>query len=273
MKKLVAPALLVAGLSASLLVGATSVSWAQETGPNSQVCTDAKRAVSDLRGALDAAVKKEAAAEQTELTGHKDALAAALPSLREFNPSVYPRGVPALGDISPAYLRSVLAKADTEGSASQLGGGGRAAINNALGLFSNVAAAEGALRNDNDETAGVRARLQIAQNQERRACTPPATPTTPPATTTTTPPPPADNDDPADLDCDDFATPAAAQAALDADPSDPNVLDVDGDGLACETGVNDDPAPVDNDNGLNPGPIVGSVVTPVGGVETGGGPE
>ena len=39
----------------------------------------------------------------------------------------------------------------------------------------------------------------------------------------------------ADLDCSDFATRAEAQAVLDADRSDPNGLDRDGDGVACES--------------------------------------
>ena len=39
----------------------------------------------------------------------------------------------------------------------------------------------------------------------------------------------------ADLDCADFATQADAQAALDATPGDPNDLDSDDDGVACET--------------------------------------
>jgi hypothetical protein len=39
----------------------------------------------------------------------------------------------------------------------------------------------------------------------------------------------------ADLDCKDFATQAEAQAAFNADPSDPNRLDQDNDGIACET--------------------------------------
>lgn len=44
------------------------------------------------------------------------------------------------------------------------------------------------------------------------------------------------NDDPrVGLDCDDYGSQAEAQAALDADPSDPNVLDEDDDGEACET--------------------------------------
>lgn len=37
-----------------------------------------------------------------------------------------------------------------------------------------------------------------------------------------------------DLDCADFGSQEEAQAALDADPSDPNNLDADDDGLACE---------------------------------------
>jgi len=39
----------------------------------------------------------------------------------------------------------------------------------------------------------------------------------------------------ADLDCGNFPNQAAAQATLLADPSDPNGLDRDNDGLACET--------------------------------------
>lgn len=39
----------------------------------------------------------------------------------------------------------------------------------------------------------------------------------------------------ADLDCSNFATQAEAQATYDADPSDPNGLDRDKDGTACES--------------------------------------
>jgi hypothetical protein len=38
-----------------------------------------------------------------------------------------------------------------------------------------------------------------------------------------------------DLDCADFTTQDEAQAVFDRDPSDPNRLDDDGDGIACET--------------------------------------
>jgi Excalibur calcium-binding domain len=37
-----------------------------------------------------------------------------------------------------------------------------------------------------------------------------------------------------DQNCDDFPSQAAAQAHLDADPSDPDNLDADDDGVACE---------------------------------------
>jgi hypothetical protein len=39
----------------------------------------------------------------------------------------------------------------------------------------------------------------------------------------------------ADLDCANFATQQEAQAELERDPSDPNNLDADNDGVACET--------------------------------------
>ena len=47
------------------------------------------------------------------------------------------------------------------------------------------------------------------------------------------PPPEAAVDAGTDLDCADFATREAAQAALDADPGDPHNLDPSGDGVAC----------------------------------------
>ena len=43
-----------------------------------------------------------------------------------------------------------------------------------------------------------------------------------------------DGDGSGDLDCADFASQEAAQAEYDADPSDPNGLDRDDDGYACE---------------------------------------
>lgn len=53
----------------------------------------------------------------------------------------------------------------------------------------------------------------------------------------------------ADRDCPDFATQADAQAAYDAVPGDPERLDRDGDGIACEDGESgggEAAAPVEN---------------------------
>ena len=73
----------------------------------------------------------------------------------------------------------------------------------------------------------------------------------------------------ADRDCKDFASQAQAQAALQ--PGDPERLDRDGDGLACETYRY---APTASSSTGSPGPTDDQVgVKPAGGVEAGGGPE
>lgn len=57
-----------------------------------------------------------------------------------------------------------------------------------------------------------------------------------PAASSSTPPSePAPAPTSGDLDCADFATQEEAQAALDADPGDPNYLDGEGDGVPCES--------------------------------------
>jgi hypothetical protein len=61
-----------------------------------------------------------------------------------------------------------------------------------------------------------------------------------------------------DRDCPDFPTQAQAQAALTADPTDPDDLDTDGDGIACEELFGTQGQQV--------------AVVPVGGVATGGRP-
>lgn len=75
-----------------------------------------------------------------------------------------------------------------------------------------------------------------------------------------TPPAPVESPAPApatqlDHDCADFASQSEAQAALDADPADPERLDADGDGVACEALFGDEAKQVE--------------VHPVGGVATG----
>jgi hypothetical protein len=46
---------------------------------------------------------------------------------------------------------------------------------------------------------------------------------------------PAVADESNDLDCSDFSSQSQAQNEYNSDPSDPNNLDRDGDGIACET--------------------------------------
>jgi hypothetical protein len=127
--------------------------------------------------------------------------------------------------------------------------------------------AQDALNTDSRQLANLRVELTaaIADRDEDCRDLPPA-PTTPPATT-----PPAVPVD--EFDCDDFAVRADAQAKLNETlPEDPHKLDLDSDGIACEvaeltvppttTPPPAAPAIVDND----------VVVTPNGGVNTGGGP-
>jgi excalibur calcium-binding domain-containing protein len=63
-----------------------------------------------------------------------------------------------------------------------------------------------------------------------------------------------------DLDCEDFTTQAEAQAVYNQNPSDPNGLDRDKDGKACEALPG---GPLGSAEGPSP--------TPSGGVETGAG--
>jgi hypothetical protein len=67
-----------------------------------------------------------------------------------------------------------------------------------------------------------------------------------------------------DLNCEDFASQAEAQAVYDANPDDPNDLDADDDGQACEEFTyGGGPAPTT--------PAGGVATTPAGGVATGDG--
>ena len=71
---------------------------------------------------------------------------------------------------------------------------------------------------------------------------PVVTPQPPAPTPVVTPQPPAPTPTPSDAyNCSDFTSQADAQAVLRADPRDPNQLDVDRDGVACES----NPAPYD----------------------------
>lgn len=203
-----ARSLLVGGAVLASLLAAPAVALAQ---PGTSACDEAKASVVDLRAALDKVKAAELVDETKALNDAKAALAAALPPVRDLNPLVYPGGkVPSLDALTPAFLQSLLAKADKDGSASQLGGGGREAINTALAKYKSVDAAEDALKKDSSVLSGARASLQIAELTARRACAPVPPTTTPaltttPRPTTTTPAPPvtspsvSDDDDSAAL--------------------------------------------------------------------------
>lgn len=92
-----------------------------------------------------------------------------------------------------------------------------------------------------------------------------------------------------DLNCGDFNSQAEAQSNLDANPSDPNKLDGEGDGIACETfdygdsavgttspattptttGSTDGTTDGDTNGSATTGTTTGSGQRPVGGVNTG----
>lgn len=71
-----------------------------------------------------------------------------------------------------------------------------------------------------------------------------------------------------DLDCTDFSTQAQAQVVYDQDRSDPNRLDSDNDGVACESLPGG--APGSAENGANASDQDAGLA-PSGGVEAGGG--
>ncbi|GAA4900588.1 excalibur calcium-binding domain-containing protein [Actinomycetospora succinea] len=82
-----------------------------------------------------------------------------------------------------------------------------------------------------------------------------------------------------DRDCADFSSQAEAQAVLDDDPSDPERLDADDDGVACESfgyaDDSDDDASDDDAAAVRPAAVTETAHTgnayPVGGVEAGDG--
>jgi hypothetical protein len=94
------------------------------------------------------------------------------------------------------------------------------------GRFTRFVSEDGSWKHDltqeeYDLFAGASDNATSASASSSASATPEASASSPPA--------------PAEMDCSDFSTQAAAQAALDMDPSDPQGLDEDGDGAACET--------------------------------------
>jgi len=73
----------------------------------------------------------------------------------------------------------------------------------------------------------------------------------------------------ADQDCSDFDTQQEAQAVYDRDTSDPNRLDDDGDGRACESLPSGSASSAGDEDGSGSSSQVSQV--PSGGADTGGG--
>lgn len=71
-----------------------------------------------------------------------------------------------------------------------------------------------------------------------------------------------------DLDCADFDSQQEAQDVLDGDPSDPNNLDADDDGVPCESFFDGDGGDTADDSSADGDD---EMVMPTGGVATGGG--
>jgi excalibur calcium-binding domain-containing protein len=109
-----------------------------------------------------------------------------------------------------------------------------------------------------------KAELDKAREKRERVCA-----TTPPSSTSTPAPTPAPKDE---FDCQDFPLEdgTTAQQLYDRDHNDPNKLDRDGDGVACE--INED-FNNDSSNDSNDDGNLSTDDTPSGGVETGNGVE
>lgn len=170
---------------------------------------------------------------QAKINGVVEARVTAVARTVLFNKDVYPNDtVPTVDKITVALLGQILAD-------PQAGGGAKTEVQQAID----------ALKAEADLKANIKAAIELKD----RVCAPvtttvtppPATTTVPPVTTTVVPPPFKD------IDCDDV-TFAEAQRILKADPTDPNLIDTNGNGIACEAPVN--------------------VPGGTGSVETGGGP-
>lgn len=112
------------------------------------------------------------------------------------------------------------------------------------------------LDKDSSKLAGLRAQVELAIQERDDACGAATTAPTP------TPTPEPEND----VDCDEVSD-DEAQRILNGDRSDPNNLDQDGDGIACEV---DEILPESDDD--NDVVVNNNVAVPSGGVATGGGP-
>ena len=237
--------------SAVVLLAGGSVALAQETGPGTQSCADA---IADKNEAQDELRKAERA--------DKD--------LKDAEQKLRNRGVPerVWDDQS---VRNRLREARDSGLLSQdrqpeHWGADRPVTpdseENTRADRELSALQDWTRAKDNAKDTGRVEKLRDdARDAERRADDVCGTP----STTPTTPPPPF-----VDLNCGNFPLPdgTTAQQMLDRDRTDPHGLDADSNGIACDVTAAPDPDPAP--------PIIvvppQNVISPSGGVQTGGGP-
>ena len=217
-------------LACAVMTGAPAL--AQETGPNSQACGDAKRVVERLEKDLNDAEFNERKREEKKRDDAREARNAARTALEQAkanNPE--PRDADDQATVNAA--KDLLDLRERE-------------LNDA----------QRDLDRASDKVKGIQSRLDDAREDRDKDC---ATPVT---TTPATPPPAPE---PLDLDCVDFPTQAAAQAKLDETPGrDPHFIDSDGDRVACEAGDESFQPPAGNGGDFDQ---VGEV--PSGAIDTG----
>lgn len=249
--------LLSAALVLSVMTAPVAVAHAQEPS-----CAEAQLAFTEAQADLDAAVAADKAAAAAKAAD--EALARAERALTDAREDALSGGVPldaqTAGDAARlrAELAELLEVPVAERTTEQQARIDQ--IEDRLPLIDAVVRAETALvaaraaaSTDADRLADVAAQtdaeaLGKVREDARKAADEACGGVT---TTPTTPPTPVP---PLDVDCDEVSD-AVAQDILDKDRNDPHDLDADGDGIACE-----------EVNGS------GNVVTPSGGVATGGGP-
>lgn len=229
---------LVASAVLALSVMTAPVALAQD---GTASCDQAKTKVSDLEKKLDNARADERAKEKVELDKAKEELRAAQVKVdqRKAEIDALPKDAPSLPELR-TKLEADRAKRDVAKAVRD--------------------AAQERFDNDSQRVAGLRAQVELALQERDNACSPVTT------TPTATPTPELEND----VDCDEVSD-DEAQRILNADRSDPNNLDADGDGTACE--VDEILPESDNDDTTPDVTVNNNVAVPSGGISTGVGPR
>jgi hypothetical protein len=206
--------ILAVALTAGMLCAGAGVALAQTTGPDTVACTNAK---TDDASA-DAALKADAELEKAN-TAFVKARAVAAATIGIDGNFINDSEI-SLGDIDAQIAKTTGVLQDNLKSLK-------------LALQAMISA-----KTEADKTnAGILVQIAARTDAVALCKAPVVTTTTPPPPTTTTPPPtttPAPR--PVDLNCDDFplSDGRTAQQILDADLTDPNVLDANNNKIACE---------------------------------------